>query len=158
MDLMLLKPYFHGTASLSGAPFWLGNGLPYSPVTRMARGCKASSKRNPSTYGQGNTPERCPGICCTSYNVVNSTYRANDVGSAWFSRALSSNPFHGITMDQASTQRCRYTRSSAGNLARISSISQVLGRCTSPSTRTVQGRGFSVCAFRDGSSLPVPNS
>jgi hypothetical protein len=28
IDLMLLKPYFHGTTSRSGAPFWLGRTSP----------------------------------------------------------------------------------------------------------------------------------
>ena len=28
IDLMPLKPYFHGTTSRSGAPFWLGSTLP----------------------------------------------------------------------------------------------------------------------------------
>ena len=28
IDLMLLKPYFHGTTSLSGAPFWFGSVSP----------------------------------------------------------------------------------------------------------------------------------
>ncbi len=28
IDLMLMKPYFQGTTSRSGAPFWFGSGLP----------------------------------------------------------------------------------------------------------------------------------
>ena len=28
IDLMLLKPYFHGTTSRSGAPFWFGSTSP----------------------------------------------------------------------------------------------------------------------------------
>jgi hypothetical protein len=28
IDLMPLKPYFHGTTSRSGAPFWFGSTLP----------------------------------------------------------------------------------------------------------------------------------
>jgi hypothetical protein len=28
IDLMPLKPYFHGTTSRSGAPFWFGSTFP----------------------------------------------------------------------------------------------------------------------------------
>ena len=55
IDLMLLKPYFHGTTSRSGAPFWLGRSRPYMPVARIASGCIASSMRSPSRYGQSST-------------------------------------------------------------------------------------------------------
>lgn len=48
IDLMLLKPYFHGTTRRNGAPFWLGNSRPYMPTARIARGCIASSMRKPS--------------------------------------------------------------------------------------------------------------
>ena len=48
IDLMLLKPYFHGTTSRSGAPFCCGSGLPYSPVASRVSGCMASSMRRPS--------------------------------------------------------------------------------------------------------------
>ena len=63
IDLMLLKPYFHGTMSRSGAPSWLGSTRPYRPTTISASGCIASSMRSPSTYGQLSTGSRCPGIC-----------------------------------------------------------------------------------------------
>ena len=53
IDLMLLKPYLHGTTSLSGAPFWLGSSAPYNPTAISVSGCIASSMRNPSTYGHG---------------------------------------------------------------------------------------------------------
>ena len=48
IDLMLLKPYFHGTTSRSGAPFCCGSGLPYRPVASRVSGCMASSMRRPS--------------------------------------------------------------------------------------------------------------
>src|SRR5438093_2895012 len=50
IDLTLLKPYFHGTTSRSGLPFWLGSTSPYSPTPRIASGCIASSIRRPSRY------------------------------------------------------------------------------------------------------------
>ena len=49
MDLMLLKPYFHGTTSRIGAPFCGQSCLPYSPIDRSARSFIASSSRSPST-------------------------------------------------------------------------------------------------------------
>jgi hypothetical protein len=33
MDLPLLKPYFHGTTSRTGAPFWLGSWVFRTNVT-----------------------------------------------------------------------------------------------------------------------------
>ena len=55
IDLMLLKPYFQGTTSRSGAPFWFGSGCPYRPTARIVSGCMASSMRSPSTYGHSST-------------------------------------------------------------------------------------------------------
>jgi hypothetical protein len=49
MDLMPLNPYFQGTISRSGAPFWFGNTLPYRPTAMIVKGCMASSMRKPST-------------------------------------------------------------------------------------------------------------
>ena len=49
IDLMLLKPYFHGTTRRSGAPFWFVSVLPYKPTARIVSGCIASSSRSPST-------------------------------------------------------------------------------------------------------------
>ncbi len=31
MDFALLKPYFHGTTTRIGAPFWFGKDSPYIP-------------------------------------------------------------------------------------------------------------------------------
>src|SRR3546814_20909627 len=42
IDLMPLKPYFHGTTSRSGRPFCCGSGLPYRPVASRVRRCLAS--------------------------------------------------------------------------------------------------------------------
>ena len=53
IDLMDLKPYFHGTASRSGAPFCFGSGLPYIPIARKANSFVASSIVSPSLYGHG---------------------------------------------------------------------------------------------------------
>ena len=44
-----LKPYFQGTTSRKGAPFWFGSTRPYIPTARIVRGCIASSRRSPST-------------------------------------------------------------------------------------------------------------
>ena len=49
MDLMLLKPYFHGTTTRIGAPFCAGNTWPYKPTDKIVNGCMASSMRKPST-------------------------------------------------------------------------------------------------------------
>jgi hypothetical protein len=48
MAFGLLKPYFHGTASRSGAPFCGGSALPYRPVATSVSGCMASSMRSAS--------------------------------------------------------------------------------------------------------------
>jgi hypothetical protein len=47
-------------------------------------------------------------------------------------------------MDQASTQRSEYTRSSSGDRRISSSMSKVFGLWANPSTWTVHGRGRSV--------------
>jgi hypothetical protein len=49
MALMPLNPYFQGTISRSGAPFWFGSTLPYNPTAMSVSGCMASSMRSPST-------------------------------------------------------------------------------------------------------------
>src|SRR3982750_4388929 len=49
IDLIDLNPYFHGTASRSGAPIDLATGLPYAPVTRNASSLVASAIVSPST-------------------------------------------------------------------------------------------------------------
>ncbi|MOA21783.1 hypothetical protein D3C78_1422920 [compost metagenome] len=109
MDFTLLKPYFHGTTNRSGAPFWFGNSRPYIPTARMANGFMASSNRKPSTYGQSikAKPERCPGMTLGSCRVSKRMYLALDVGSTCFSNAEMGKPIHGMTIDQASTQRNR---------------------------------------------------
>ena len=48
IDLMLLKPYFHGTTSRIGAPFWFGSMSPKTPTAMMVSGCMASSSLRPS--------------------------------------------------------------------------------------------------------------
>ena len=107
IDLMPLKPYFHGTTSRSGAPFCCGSGLPYSPVASRVSGCMASSMRRPSRYGQSSTGTRTPGICRGSARLVKATYFAFELGSKRFRTSASGTPSHGITIDQPSTQRIR---------------------------------------------------
>ena len=99
-----------------------------------------------------------PGICSGSTSVRNSTYLAAPVGSTRLRRADRGYPIHGITIDQPSTQRSAYTRSSSGASFRISSMSKVFGFWQSPPTSTVQGRVRRVWAFSAGSDLSVPNS
>src|SRR5262245_17309879 len=89
IDLMDLKPYFHGTASRSGAPFCFGSGLPYTPVARKANSFVASSIVSPSLYGHGYHAWRCPGAASGSKNVCISTYRAAASGRARSRRALN---------------------------------------------------------------------
>ena len=60
MDLMLLKPYFHGRTMRTGAPSCGGRASPYIPTHNSASGCMASSSRNPSTYGKSMP------ACCAS--------------------------------------------------------------------------------------------
>src|SRR5579863_5076279 len=107
MDLMLLNPYFQGITMRMGAPFWLGSLSPYMPKHSSARGCIASSMRNPSTYGSGMPAYLPKGICLESHRVSNATYLAFAVGSTCLMSALSENPTHGTTIDHASTQRWR---------------------------------------------------
>src|ERR1022692_2479199 len=75
-----------------------------------------------------------------------------------WSSALSEYPTHGTTIDQASTQRCRYTRSSSGASARISSMVNLPGLLHRPSTLTVHGSVLKFLAYPAGSLLSVPNS
>src|SRR5262249_24336229 len=49
IDLIDLKPYFHGTARRNGAPICFATGLPYAPVTRNANSLVASATVSPST-------------------------------------------------------------------------------------------------------------
>src|SRR5262245_16840408 len=107
MDLMLLNPYFQGTTKRIGAPLWGGRGLPYNPVAKMARSFIASSRRNPSTYGQVYQELFCPGICFESFNVSKRTNLALAVGSTIFRRAHNGNPIQGMTIDHPSTHRSR---------------------------------------------------
>ena len=107
IDLTPLKPYFQGTTSRSGAPFWFGSILPYRPTAISVSGCIASSRRSPSTYGHFSTGTRWPGICFGSSSVVNSTNLALPVGSRRLIRSPSGKPSHGMTIDHASTQRMR---------------------------------------------------
>ena len=72
-------------------------------------------------------------------NVVILTNLAEESGFTFFSRALNGKPIQGTTIDQASTQRRRYTRSSSGMDFSRSSTSKVRGFSTSPVTSTVQG-------------------
>ena len=44
IDLMHLSPYFHGVIKRMGAPFCLGSGLPYIPVTNNVSSLVASSR------------------------------------------------------------------------------------------------------------------
>src|SRR5262245_28389056 len=107
IDLMPLKPYFHGVISRSGAPFWFGSTLPYSPTASIASGFMASSMRRHSTYGHSSTGYRWPGISAGRITVLNATYFAFDVGLKRLSTSASGIPIHGITIDHASTQRRR---------------------------------------------------
>ena len=52
IDLMPLKPYFHGTTSRSGAPFWFGSTLPYRPDGHERQRVHRLVHAQPSTYGQ----------------------------------------------------------------------------------------------------------
>src|SRR2546422_7663156 len=52
IDFALLKPYFQGTTTRIGAPFWFGRTWPYMPTVRSVNGWSASSSRSPSVYGQ----------------------------------------------------------------------------------------------------------
>ena len=76
-------------------------------------------------------------------NVFMTTYFAAEVGLAKSTSARIGNPVHGTAIDQASTQRCRYSRSSSGMRRIRSSIAISSGFSTSPSIFTVQGRGLS---------------
>ena len=107
IDLIPLKPYFHGTTSRSGAPFWAGSSCPYRPTAKSVSGCIASSIRRPSMYGQGRTSPFWPGIRLGSSSVSNATYSTPPIGSTRSSSLASGNPDQGITIDHPSTQRMR---------------------------------------------------
>ena len=84
-----MKPYFHGTTSRTGAPFWFGSTSPYMPNASSVSGCMASSMRRPSTYGQSSTREPTKGMVLGSASEMNSTNFALPVGST-FSISLAS--------------------------------------------------------------------
>src|SRR5205814_9396637 len=99
IDVPLLKPYFQGTTTRTGAPFWLGSTSPYRPKPSSASGCIASSMRRPSTYGQSSTREPTYGIVFGSASVTNSTYLALPVGSTRLISSASEWPTQGTTID-----------------------------------------------------------
>src|SRR5437879_1653421 len=105
IDLMPLKPYFHGTTRRIGAPFWAGNTSPYSPTERIVSGFMASSIRKPSTYGQSKTAHFSHGNRFGSCSDTKWINFALPVGSANLTSELNGKPTHGITIDHASTQR-----------------------------------------------------
>src|SRR3546814_5749236 len=99
-----------------------------------------------------------PGICFGSASEVKATYLAFEVGSNFFSTSPSGTPSHGITIDQPSTQRMRYTRSSGTSPLSRSSSAIVPGFAHSPPTATAHGLVRSVFAASEGSFLRVPRS
>src|SRR4051794_33580774 len=158
---MPLNPYFHGTTSRNGAPFWFNSVSPYRPTASIASGCIASSSRNPSLYGHGSSrgkADRWPTISCGRYTLVNSTYLADEDGSNRLRQSPRENPSHGITIDQPSTQRIRYTRSSMACGFRKSSRAYVPGLLQRPSTATDHGLGLNDAELRAGPLLSAPNS
>jgi hypothetical protein len=70
--------------------------------------------------------------------VPNRTWVASGRGLARARSFRSGNPIQGTTMDHASTQRWRYTRSSMCTSARRLDSVIVIGRSTSPSITIVQ--------------------
>ena len=110
IDLALLKPYFHGMTTRTGAPFWLGSTWPYMPTVSSVSGCIASSSRSPSVYGQSSEPaEEARLLAGELLGILQrrelDVLGARPVGSTCLSSADSGKPIHGITIDHASTQR-----------------------------------------------------
>src|SRR5205823_13879129 len=112
----------------------------------------------PSLYGRFRTGTRTPSIWRWSYAVVTSMYFAFDVGSHRLIKLESGNPAHGMTIDHASTQRWRYTRSSSVSPLRTSSRSITPFFAHSPSIDTFHGCVLKSRAYCSGPSLSVPNS
>src|SRR5215831_5146226 len=98
IDLMLLKPYFHGTTRRIGAPSCGGSVWPYNPVARIVSGCIASSSLSPSTYGQSSTLVFWLGILFGSKRVSKATYFALERGSTLFRTCDKGKPIQGITI------------------------------------------------------------
>ena len=79
-------------------------------------------------YGQSSDEVEQPslaGSCSGSWSVVNSTYFAFDVGLESFHQVAKRKPTHGMTMDQASTQRRRVHPLLERSSLRMSSMSNV---------------------------------
>ena len=105
---MLLKPYFHGTTRRIGAPFCgssrlavQAGGQDRQVVHRLVQ---------PQTFDVrplDSSGLRWPGICCGSSSVL----EAHVLGVAGrlhlLQQLASGKPCHGMTIDQASTQRSR---------------------------------------------------
>ena len=51
IDLALLKPYFHGITTRTGAPFWLGSTWPYIPTVSRVSGCMRLVQPQPFDVG-----------------------------------------------------------------------------------------------------------
>ena len=138
-DLIDLKPYFHGTTNLTGAPICFGSFLPYTPVAIKANSLPASSNVNPSVYGHGYQCCLNPGIASLSIIVSKTIYLAFDNGFTNEIKLAKGKPIQGTIIDHASTHRCRYTRSSIGSWLSKSSQSNFLGLSTNPSMVIDQG-------------------
>jgi len=108
-------------------------------------------------YGHGRRSVRCIGNRPVSCNVVISTYLAFGCGSTRLITSAIGMPTQGITNDQASTQRKRYTRSSSVYGLMKSSMSYSPGLPTSPSILIFQGRGLKFFELFLGPS-PAPGA
>ena len=106
---MPLKPYFHGTTSRSGAPFWFGSVLPYRPdgeqrqrVHRLVHAQRL--RRTASRSTRALLARHLLGI---EQRRERDVLRVATVGSRRLISSPSGKPSHGITIDHASTQRMR---------------------------------------------------
>jgi hypothetical protein len=106
IDLMLLKPYFHGTTRRSGAPFWFGSTFAVQADRQDRERVHRLVDAQPLDVGPVEhraAARHLLGIAAASEGDV----LRREVGSKRFSRSPSGKPTHGITIDHASTQRRR---------------------------------------------------
>src|SRR3546814_17943850 len=97
IDLMPLKPYFHGTTRRSGAPFCCVRGLPYRPVASRASAFIPPSTPRPSVSGPLLDHFLTASISFGTASEVDFTSLVFYIGSHFFLTPPYSRPYHVLS-------------------------------------------------------------
>ena len=160
IDLMLLKPYFHGTTRRSGAPFWLGRSRAVQ-ARREERERMHAPRRCAAPRRRASPARRAAGPASARDRGESRRRRTSRARSARSAAARS--PSGNAAPGDHHRPRLDAAQAVDALLERVGR-EQVLERPRGPASRprrrraTDQGRGTRPPAWRAGSSLSVPNS